>query len=259
MVVGNAGSGNVGDSYIVSLYNSEGILVAEQTVAQPLSSGESIPVTVTGIDASNLTSGTLVAEVSSSNGFAECNSDNNRQQISVPSLSGDIQLSLNAMVFSSNSDVSLMTNVTNTGALIGNYVTSLRVLDDEGVVISDVTSFDINDLAAGDSTENNYTWNTGLTLSGNYVAEAILFNAEGDQLSTDTVPFIISELQNGDGSGNGVAAATARAATDRLTYHIDDVVTLDSLAKNVTSIHTIDDPLLILEVFAPDNLSLIHI
>ncbi|WP_301181414.1 carboxypeptidase regulatory-like domain-containing protein [Thalassolituus sp. UBA3500] len=253
MVVGNAGSGNVGDSYIVSLYNSEGILVAEQTVAQPLSSGESIPVTVTGIDASNLTSGTLVAEVSSSNGFAECNSDNNRQQISVPSLSGDIQLSLNAMVFSSNSDVSLMTNVTNTGALIGNYVTSLRVLDDEGVVISDVTSFDINDLAAGDSTENNYTWNTGLTLSGNYVAEAILFNAEGDQLSTDTVPFIISELQNGDGSGNGVAAATARAATDRLTYHIDDVVTLDSLAKNVTSIHTIDDPLLILEVFAPDN------
>lgn len=253
MVIGNAGSGNVGDSYIVSLYNSEGILVAEQTVAQPLSSGESIPVTVTGIDASNLTSGVLVAEVSSSNGFAECNSDNNRQQISVPSLSGDIQLSLNAMVFSSNSDVALMTNVTNTGVLIGNYVTSLRVLDDEGVVISDVASFDINDLAAGDFTESNYTWNTGLTLSGNYIAEAILFNAEGDQLSTDTVPFMISELQNGDGSGNGVAAATARAATDRLTYHIDDVVTLDSLAKNITSIHTIDDPLLILEVFAPDN------
>ncbi|MEC7547020.1 MAG: carboxypeptidase regulatory-like domain-containing protein [Pseudomonadota bacterium] len=253
MVIGNAGSGNVGDPYIVNLYNSEGILVAEQTVTQPLSSGESIPVTVTGIDASNLTSGTLVAEVSSSNGFAECNSDNNRQEVSVPSLSGDIQLSLNAMVFSSNSDVSLMTSVTNTGVLVGNYVTSLRVLDDEGVVIFDVASFDINDLAAGDSTENNYTWNTGLTLSGNYVADAILFNAEGGQLSTDTIPFMISELQNGDGSGNGVAAATARAATDRLTYHIDDIVTLDALVKNVTSIHTIDDPLLILEVFAPDN------
>lgn len=252
MTVGNAGSGAISDSYVIRLYNLESEIITEREYFDPLASGDSILITLNDIDAKALASGVLIAEVASSNGLSECNSDNNRQEISVLSLVGKIQLTINANVFTANTDVVLTANVSNTGTLLGDYRGLVTITDKQGNIIKEVAYFDIEDLVTNTSIEKKYSWNTGLHISTEYLAKAVLMNTQGDVLSTDIASFTISELINNDGTGNGTPAAIARATTDRQTYHIDDTVTLNSLVKNVTSIHIIADSLLTLEVFAPD-------
>lgn len=252
LVIGNGGSGDITGAITVRVYNGVpgqgGQLLVEQVYTNGLASGESATVTLDGIVPADISSGQLVADASLADGFVECNEDNNRQQIPVSSLLGDIGLTLNGTVFGSNQDIDLTTLVTNTGSLPGNYSVALTILAADRAVVDSVAAFAVADLAPTLSSTLNHLWNTGAYVSGNYIALAELSDVQGKLLGNAEAGFTISDLHNSDGTPNGNTAATVKATTDRAFYHVDDQVQLNALAENTTSIHPITSPALTLVV-----------
>ncbi|MFK4753828.1 carboxypeptidase regulatory-like domain-containing protein [Oceanobacter antarcticus] len=243
VTIGNGGSGDITNTVLIRIYDGlpaqGGQLLSEQTHTTGLQSGESAQVTIDGIIPDNMTSTELVVEVSLEGGSAECNLANNRQQVAVTSLLGEIGLSLDGSVFGSATDVGLMTAVSNTGALEGNYIADLRILDEAGIEVASLGSFEVNALIPGAVVNFSDVWNTGTVISGTYSAWARLSDRDGKVLDTATARFVISDLVNPDGTSNGALAAALRATTDRPFYHVDDRVELYALTENMTSIHPI--------------------
>lgn len=260
-VIGNGGSGDISGAVVVRIYNGDpdldGLLLLEEIYDSGLLSGESAQISVENIVPAEITSGELFVEVVLEEGFAECNQDNNRQQLTVTSLLGAIDLELNGTVFGSNSDVDLATSITNTGSFEGNYIVALTVLDENGDEVAGVASFDVAALEPAASIEFNNIWGTVTSNAGNYVARAILTDSEGNVLDIDDVGFTISDLLNPDGTPSGTPAASLRATTDRPFYHVDDEVQLGALAENITTIHPISNPRLVMTVLGPDGASLL--
>lgn len=252
LVIGNGGSGDISGAIVVRLYNGlpeQGAeLLVEQTYSAGLLSGERAQIAIENIVPTALNSGELLVEVVLADGSTECNQDNNRQQIIVTSLLGDIALSLNGNVFGSNTDINLASLIANTGSLEGNYTVSLTILDAGFALVADVATFDVTSVPPSESQSFNHLWNTGTAISGNYIARATLADANGNLLDTADASFTISDLINPDGTPNGVPAAALRAATDRPFYHVDDQVQLDALAENITAIHPIANPQLLMVV-----------
>jgi len=245
VTIGNGGSGDITNTVLIRIYDGlpaqGGQLLSEQTHTTGLQSGESAQVTIDGIIPDNMTSTELVVEVSLVGGSAECNLANNRQQVAVTSLLGEIGLSLDGSVFGSTTDVGLMTVVNNTGALEGNYIADLRILDEVGIEVASLDSFEVNALIPGAVVNFSDVWNTGTVISGTYSAWARLSDRDGKVLDTATASFVVSDLVNPDGTSNGTLAAALRATTDRPFYHVDDRVELHALTENITSIHPISN------------------
>lgn len=252
LTIGNGGSGDISGAVVIRLYNGSpdqgGQLLVEQSYTNGLLSGESAPVTIEGIVPADITAGELVVEVALEEGFAECNQDNNRQQIAVTSLLGDISLNLGGTVFGSNTDIDLATQIANTGSLEGNYTVALIILDAARIEVASVAAFDVTALPPTESISFSNLWNTGTATSGNYIAQATLLDVDGNVLDTAEASFTISDLTDPDGTPNGNPAAALRATTDRPFYHVDDQVQLDALAENITAIHPITNPELLMIV-----------
>lgn len=252
MIIGNGGSGDISGAVIVRLYNGSpdqgGQLLAEQRYTGGLLSGESTQIAIDSIVPATITAGEVVVEVTLEEGFAECNQGNNRQQVAVMSLLGDVSLTLNGSVFASDADIDLATQVLNNGSLEGNYTVALSILDTAGIEVANVAAFDVTTLPPTETISFSNLWNTGVSAAGSYTAQATLLDLEGNELDTAQASFTISDLLNPDGTPNGTPAASVRAATDRPFYHVDDEVRLDALAENITTIHPIDHPELLLQV-----------
>lgn len=255
VVIGNAGATTITESILLSIYDAApengGQLIASQTIEADLVSGSHIEVTFANIEHAKFVSGKMVLVAKLSGDFPECNSDNNRQEISVASKHGDIELSLNGSKFSPIVDVLLSNTITNDGALKGQYSVDLTIRDSAGIVVYSFAANEINDLLPGQSTNLSYQWDTGLTASGNYIATASLFDAQGKLLDSDTELFAISELDDNGQTGNGDPLGRVAPFTDKPQYHIDDQVVVGYSVENITKIHAINNPTVTLVVSSP--------
>lgn len=248
--IGNGGGARSLSGIAVRFYNGNpsagGILLAEQTLSI-IEPGEFTDITInniTGISAGGL----IFVVVDPDNEMDECLEDNNQMSIVALGLLGDIGLSLNGTVFGSNTDIDLATQIINTGSLEGNYTVALSILDVARIEVASVAAFDVTALPPTESISFSNLWNTGTATSGNYIAQATLLDVDGNVLDTAEAGFTISDLTNPDGTPNGNPAAALRATTDRPFYHVDDQVQLDALAENITAIHPITNPELLMVV-----------
>lgn len=217
-----------------------GTLIAEQSF-QVIDPGQWVDISIDNV--TGISSGDeIFAVVDPDNKIDECREDNNGMSILASGILGEITLSLNGTIFGSNTDIDLATQVTNTGSLEASYTVALSILDAAGAEVASVAAFDVTVLAPAESLNFNDLWNTGTTISGDYTAQAILSDVDGNSIDTAEANFSISDLIG------GTPAAALRATTDRPVYHVDDQVQLDALAENITTIHPITDPQLQLMV-----------
>lgn len=239
VVIGNAGAGNISEVVIVRVYNGDpdagAELVAEVQYDQGFNSGDFDTVTIDGIDPSLLTSGELTVVAEIEGGFSECSQANNQQTISVLSTVGDIILTLNDALFGINTDVALTSTIKNTGALSGNYDVVIEINDTEGTPVFIFSTQALESLLSNQESQLNDVWNTSLTLAGQYIAVANLFDLNGVLLDSSSQPFVISELDNG-------VIASIRSSTDRPVYNVDDEVSLEILTQNLSQVTPLDDP-----------------
>ena len=174
VILGNAGAGNITENVIVRIYEgdaeSDEALLMEIIYSDGFNSGDFDTVVIDGIDPSTITSGniTVVAEIEG--GFSECSQENNVQTIPVLSTTGLIELSLDSDRYAINSDINLTSEVTNNGAILGNYEIVTEIRDTEGTPVFIFDAQSVSDLASGGINELNNVWNTGLTIAGQYLA-----------------------------------------------------------------------------------------
>lgn len=245
---GNAGSAPSNAGVISRFYNGDplagGLLLGSITLPA-VQKGQFVDLQlndVTGIAAGD----TLFVVVDETNALEECREDNNSMFMVATGIRGDLQLTLNAAVFPPQADVLLSGLVTNTGSLSAAYTVETRIEDVGGNLVFAFPAVSVPVLAGGASTDVPQTWNTGLTLTGDYNAVAVLRDTGGNILDQEVVAFAISE------TGTGQPLASLRVTTDRLQYHTTDTVNITDLVRDISLSTLINDARLALVVTGPD-------
>lgn len=160
----------------------------------------------------------------------ECDETNNLTSINIDAAipTGSIGVSTDSLQYGPNGNAVLSALVANSGQLTSDYVAELSIRDEFG---GTVTSFDestVINLSANDSENLIESWNTGVTLAGNYVLYGELFSASGQLIDEDNAPFqIVNDV-------TGEPTASIRTTTDRPTYHTFDFVSIQNLIQNIT-------------------------
>ena len=180
-------------------------------------------VTLTG-------SADLHAVVDPADLLSECDETNNSMSITVASASslGEINVTTDSTSYGPNSPVALTAMVTNPGALSARYDVTLQIEDGQGVVVASFTPQIVTDLGAGSNVNLSNTWDTGTTLSGDYVLHGFLYDPNGQRLDDDIAPFTIT-------AGETPAASLTTTTTDRPLYHTSDTVDIAHTVQNLTT------------------------
>jgi len=228
--------GNV-TSTEVTFYDGDptagGIALGTTTVNDlPASGYKDIVFTTT-----NLPDGTrdIYAVVDSANQIAECREDNNATHTAVQTnVRGAIAVATDKAFYGPNSPALLQGLVTNTGALRASFSAELRVEDTNGALVQNFPVQTFADLNGGASITASNVWNTGTTLTGTYRLHGLLRDAQGALIADAVATFEIRSSETNE------PAVTLRAATDRTSYNVNDLVDIDSLVSNVTANALID-------------------
>ncbi|HEU4686718.1 MAG TPA: FG-GAP-like repeat-containing protein, partial [Vicinamibacterales bacterium] len=229
--VGNAGSPLATGIATVSFYDGSptaGGLLLGSAAIPALAMGAFADVQLNGITSVS-PNGTLFAVVDPTNRVTECDELNNTASTLGRPAIGALGLNTNLAEYAPGATVQIQASINNTGLFTNSYRAELAISDAAGNPIATLTGFSANNLASGASAPYSTTFDSANLLDGNYVVRGTLFDVNNVLLATTERIFAI-----GHDPGQGAAAAL-RVLTDRGTYHTSDAVTIDALARNLTT------------------------
>ncbi|MBO4513988.1 MAG: carboxypeptidase regulatory-like domain-containing protein, partial [Victivallales bacterium] len=124
----------------------------------------------------------------------------------------------------------------------------LRINDAQGFEVARFEHSDFGSLQAGGSTQHEEPWNTANYPAGSYVLIGELRDANANVVEVDSTLFAIT-------SGNAADAphGALSVAADKAEYQSNDLVQLNSLARNLTLNAAIDAARVHLHVFDPNG------
>jgi len=235
--IGNAGSARLRPGAVVAFYQGEPATgVALGTITLPaIDAGTYLDVRLDNVALSG--TGDVFVVADANNAVSECDETNNRMQIPPTGATtlGRIAVTLDSAIYAANAMVGIAASITNIGALVGQYQTAFIIEDANGTSVAALGTHAISDLPSGAAAPLNIQWNTGTTLTGNYILRAELRSAAGALLSQATQPFSIVPANDNS------PMVSLRVATDRSTYHTTDTVQIDQLVRNLTANALIND------------------
>lgn len=192
---------------------------------------------------------TVIAVVNYAGRFAECDSINNTQSITVDAILGKVTVATDAMAYLLGTDVFVTATVENTGIFASDYDLVWRVEDASGNQVAELLGTSLTGLSSGVEDTYSLTWNTDQIIAGGYRVKATLFSRAGAALSTDVADFIISET---DVKGNLATVGTA-IASDQQVYQTWDNVQLIGHVKNNAVNVALPDAKAVLQVTSPSG------
>ena len=131
-------------------------------------------------------------------------------------------LSTDKSVYTANEDVQITVNLNNLKSIDRTGTLEVKILDENSNLVAAVSSQGIT-LGPNEARTLANLWNTGQTLSGGYKV-ASQFSEGGNIISRAEVPITIAPVKN----------ISSRVATDKITYQVNQVVTITSTITSLS-------------------------
>lgn len=231
--IGNAGVIASGNS-LVEFYSgsvSSSTKLGELTFAS-LGVNQYRDITLEGL--SGIADGdTLIAIVNRHESAAECDGNNNQQNILASAIVGKIDLQFSQSAYLQGENATVIAAVINTGLFTSDYELSWQLLDAEGLLVSELMPQTITALASNENYPLSLLHPLESLQAGDYRVTAKLSSLSGVLLDQAVANFKI--LATGvDGSE---AAVSLSLATDKPVYRGFDQVELSARAFNAALNH----------------------
>lgn len=248
-VVGNAGTADIENDIQVDFYNgaASGQPLGAVTIPGGLPAGGFTPVSLDEVGTAGLDQAQILAVASIPAGATECDVSNNQASVTARSGRGTVSLQLGEHTVAPQTDLVISAQIDNPGALSNAYTLALSIRDPQGATVIDFNDRTVSELSGDASVRLEQLWNSGLTPAGTYTVVAELYGS-GKLLDAAQVSLEIRE-----GGAGGAAPARVRTSSDRTSYHVNDVVRLENLVRNVSSSTYLQNTELQIQVLTPSG------
>ncbi|MEM7828011.1 MAG: carboxypeptidase regulatory-like domain-containing protein, partial [Candidatus Aenigmatarchaeota archaeon] len=147
--------------------------------------------------------------------------------IEIPTVTGiasvSIDLTTDKVEYTANENVTITSVITNISSKVKNPSVRITIEGLQGNLVAQVVEFPVNNLNPSTPQTYTHTWNTGTTLSGNYLVRAELYE-DGAFLTEDTANFTILADKT----------LTSKVTTDKISYNTNEQVTITSQIQSLS-------------------------
>ena len=225
----------------------QGTVVLGEVAIPALGTGQWVDVSLDNVSLNG--SDPLIAVVDEDRGNAECNVNNNRQQINLAPANAlaTIKVTTDKSVYSANAPAGLGAGVTNSGSFPADLSVVLSIEDSAGQEVVMFPAVKLGTLAPGATVPVSQPWNTASYMAGSYALLGRVFDSSGNVVAQDRTLFAITS-----GLGTSPIAALT-VSTDKGTYTPNDLVQIGNVLSNLVSNTLIDDAKVNLTVTDPNG------
>ncbi|MDO5625942.1 MAG: carboxypeptidase regulatory-like domain-containing protein [Pseudomonadota bacterium] len=188
----------------------------------------------------------IVVHADSADAYVEYNERNNwaSAPLGDRNMLAALQVQTDQPAYPAHASVGFGAGATNLGSFDALFDIELLVQDSEGREVARFPRTALGSVAAGATFNHGQPWNTGATVAGTYLLRGLLYDTAGNVVAEASTLFAITP-----GAGNpGAPLAALTVATNKGVYARDDVVLLDTLARNLSLNAPIDGAQVVLQV-----------
>lgn len=244
--IANNGSTSPSKEILVAFYNGDpygsGVFIGSMLInsVEPHNLVTARLDNVTGLSGDETIYGVVDADDTIEE-YNECNNIIQGTFSDIPTL-GEIMVSISATQYGPDEDVTVQTQVTNSGTLAGEFVTDIEIDDSDGNLTFDFGSKGPQLIEGGASTTYTDTWNTDTSIAGDYTIHGTVRNIDGTVLNES---FITFQLTHPAESGPPISIRTSLEPPSGFT---SGTVEITNLVQNGSINKVVPDALLHISV-----------
>jgi len=187
----------------------------------------------------------IVVHADGANVYIEYNETNNwvSAPLSERNILASLEVQTDRPLYGANAPVGFGATAANLGSYAAPFAMELFIEDAQGREVIRFPRTDLGNIAAAGKVNHGQPWNTGNTAAGNYVLRGLLYDATGTVVAEARTLFAIFS-----GTSQSAPLAGLTVSTDKGIYGRNDVVLLDTLARNLSLNTAIDGARVALQV-----------